>query len=317
MVRKIGEKVWMDSLANMIDIFWGHLQAKEKERDMHLSEIGSREKDIKSLQLRCKVNSEIIAAKTAENQILEQDAEVLRKEISGLVINLEMYQQIIDNRFPINELEERKDVLNKLKELQEQLVKLMDAHGSLESEKVEQKEAIFKLNMLLKEKFEPDIDEKNIQVDEKELMWGMESVRKESILNPDFTHLNERTSCLTISDLRVPRSYNKIDLEQMIPQSIQKASKKSESSNLQDNMMNHLELDLKKVDVGTVMDNSKKAGLKNDGKKFSIKKKEKIDQLIAQKNQKPPAQIFWQLPIGICRFLAEISKDYKEVSVIA
>jgi len=58
---------------------------------MHLSEIGSREKDIKSLQLRCKVNSEIMAAKTAENQILEQDAEVLRREISGLVINLEMY----------------------------------------------------------------------------------------------------------------------------------------------------------------------------------------------------------------------------------
>lgn len=74
----------------------------------------------------------------------------------------------------------------------------MDAHGSLESEKVEQKEAIFKLNMLLKERFEPDIEDKNIQVEEKELMWGIESVKKDRILNPEFTHLNERTSCLTL-----------------------------------------------------------------------------------------------------------------------
>lgn len=318
MVREKFEFLWKDMINLFIQIFKSKIQAKDKEGALHLNEIGNREKDIQMLELRLRASNQIIASQKAENKILKESIKVLKSELLGLNENLDMYRQIMENTHPHNSSDERMGCLKKLESLQSQLVELMEAHEHLEDEKKGQKVAIVKLDMLLKENFEPEIDEKGIQVNEKELQYRFEWAKRESYLNPKFTHLDEKTSCIPLRDQKLnpfEHGSKNFDVNSIVPGNINNPNKQKiiEALDKQSKSEKHKVDQMFKIkeeeNLKTESDDAPDENAKTK------KKKKKAKQLAKAKEKKN--QIRWQLPYGLCRFLVEISKDYKEISIVA
>lgn len=347
------EKLWKGLLQLFIDIYNSQNQERDVEKQVFKDEIIKKQQDIKVLGLKLQAKDKVIASFSSHNSILEKEVMLLKKEINNLKQNQKIFKRLITQKHPTISTEDQKSSLDLMNSLKDQLKQLSAAHIALEKEKSSQQQAIKSVELLLKENFAPTIDYKNIQVNEQELLYGMDSIRRPGYMDPEFTHLEDRTSCIALNDvtysiydvkfqLTKPQNEELIDLPQNFFKS--KGTNKGQQASKNDNLgtSEQLEgdsnimksegqietlknLDLQKVDSNKDINTQRKVQistiqeLKDDDKterKEKIKKgKGKKRTMAAIKHSENP--VIWQLPYGLCNFLNEIAKDYKEISVVA
>ena len=296
-------QVWTDTVTCFVKIINQVQLLEDKARQDILQSHKDDQRENRLLQLKIDSLNEVIMFKDINLDIAKSKIEAAEREIKDLQDSKLTLTQMLKNIQGEVGQAEKNATLVRLEDLQTKVKELTKEYNRIESEKLKQGEHILKLDLLTKQNFCRIHKDFEVQVDEGELMWGLSSLKRETNVNPLFSHLNDRVSALVYN-----QNGTFEDPLKFVAASSTGHGGSSDKDNLSMNSGMFTELNSSHNNQQSVFAQPDPKRRKPRG--GTIKKKVTVAPL-------PPESIVWQIPFGLCKFLEDVHGQYSDVSVVA